>query len=66
MANTFTCLHYQLVFSTKHRKPWLRAEAQQRLWAYLGGIARQNDLEPLLIGGVEDHEIKHNERYLWD
>ena len=28
---------------------------QERVWAYLGGIARQNGLTPLLIGGVEDH-----------
>ena len=25
------------------------------VWSYLGGIARQNGLTPLLIGGVEDH-----------
>jgi len=28
---------------------------QERVWAYLGGIARQNQLRPLLIGGTEDH-----------
>src|SRR5262249_21953327 len=55
MANTFTHLHYHLVFSTKHREPWLRCEIQQRVWAYLGGIAHANRLTPLLIGGVEDH-----------
>ena len=55
MANTFTCLQYHLVFSTKHREPWLRADVQERVWAYLGGIARQNQLIPLLVGGVDDH-----------
>src|SRR5690242_3944482 len=55
MANTYTCLQYHIVFSTKHREPWLRPEAQERVWAYLGGIARQNRLKPLLIGGVDDH-----------
>ena len=24
MANTFTCLRYHVVFSTKHREPWIR------------------------------------------
>jgi putative transposase len=55
MANTFTSLQYHVVFSTKNREPWLRPEVQERVWSYLGGIARQNDLEPLLIGGMHDH-----------
>jgi|SRR6516225_6565700 REP element-mobilizing transposase RayT len=55
MANTFSSLQYHLVFSTKHREPWLRSDVQERVWAYLGGIARQNGLKPLLVGGVEDH-----------
>jgi len=52
MANTFTSLHYHVVFSTKRREPWLRPEIQDRVWAYLGGIARQNELIPLLVGGI--------------
>jgi REP element-mobilizing transposase RayT len=55
MANTFTCLKYHLVFSTKHREPWLRPDMEERVWAFLGGIARQNKFKPLLIGGVDDH-----------
>ncbi len=55
MANTFTSLHYHVIFSTKHREPWITQEHEQRLRAYLGGIARQNQLKPLLIGGMEDH-----------
>ena len=55
MANTFTSLHYHVVFSTKQREPWIRPETQSRLWQYLGGIARQNEMTPLEIGGVEDH-----------
>ena len=55
MANTFTCLHYHTIFSTKNREPWLRTDVQERVWAYLGGIARENKLTPLLIGGIEDH-----------
>lgn len=55
MANTFTCLQYHIVFSTNHREPWIRPEIQERVWAYLGGIARENGLKPLLFGGVDDH-----------
>jgi putative transposase len=55
MANTYTCLHYHVIFSTKHRERWITQDIEQRIWEYLGGIARQNDLKPLMIGAVEDH-----------
>lgn len=55
MANTFTSLHYHIVFSTKHREPWIKHSLEERLWAYLGGIANQNGMRPLLIGGMQDH-----------
>lgn len=55
MANTYTSLHYHIVFSTKNRRPWIGADLEQRIWEYLGGIARENDMKALQIGGVEDH-----------
>src|SRR5262249_30609383 len=30
-------------------------ELQERLWPYLGGIARENRMKALAIGGVADH-----------
>jgi putative transposase len=55
MANTYTALHYHFTFSTKLRQPWIKPEIEQRVWEYLGGIARANGLKPLKIGGIEDH-----------
>jgi REP element-mobilizing transposase RayT len=55
MANTFTSLHYHLVFSTKNREPWIGRADEERLWAYVGGIARQNQMQPIRVGGTEDH-----------
>jgi REP element-mobilizing transposase RayT len=55
MANTFTSLHYHVIFSTKNREPWIRPEIETRVWSYLGGIARENDLKAILIGGIENH-----------
>jgi putative transposase len=55
MANTFTSLHYHVVFGTKHRETWIRQEFEQRIWEYLGGIARTNGMSALCVGGVEDH-----------
>jgi len=55
VANTYTSLHYHLIFSTKNREPWIRPDIEQRIWEYLGGIARQNGMKALQIGGIEDH-----------
>ena len=55
MANTCISFHVHVVFSTKDRAPVIHAEWRERLWAYLGGIARENDMKALEIGGVADH-----------
>ena len=55
MANTYTSLNYHLVFSTKNRELWLNDAVRERLWPYLGGIARENGMKALEIGGVADH-----------
>jgi REP element-mobilizing transposase RayT len=55
MANTYTSLHFHIIFSTKNRQRWITADVEQRVWEYLGGIARQNQMKALQIGGVEDH-----------
>jgi putative transposase len=55
MANTFTSLHYHLVFSTKKREPWIRQNIEDRVWKFLGGIARENGIKPIKIGGMPDH-----------
>ena len=55
MANTYTSLHYHIVFSTKTRERWITSDIEQRIWAYLGGIAKENKMTPIQIGGVEDH-----------
>jgi REP element-mobilizing transposase RayT len=55
MPSTHLSLHYHLVFSTKNRFPFIRAEWRPHLPAYLGGIVRAIDGVPVAIGGVEDH-----------
>src|SRR5258705_3160312 len=49
-----SCLMH-CVFATKERRPWLTSAIHERLWPYLGGIARENDMKALAIGGVADH-----------
>ena len=35
--------------------PVLSKEIRERLWAYMGGIARENDMVAKAVGGFEDH-----------
>jgi putative transposase len=46
-------VHY--IFSTKERFPFIDQELEVRLWPYLGGIARENGMKALAIGGTSDH-----------
>jgi len=55
MGDTYTSLHYHFVFSTKHREPWISQTVEERVWSFLGGIARENKLVPILVGGMPDH-----------
>src|SRR5271166_6038211 len=41
MANTFCSLNIHCIFSTKVRVPMLKPELRERLWPFLGGIAKQ-------------------------
>ena len=49
-----SCLvHY--VFSTKNRTRMLTRDLRDRLFPYIGGIARTHDMKALGGGGTEDH-----------
>jgi REP element-mobilizing transposase RayT len=53
--HSFNSCLIHCVFSTKERQPWLASKIRERLWPYLGGIARENEMKALAIGGVTDH-----------
>ncbi|MDB5309487.1 MAG: Transposase like protein [Gemmataceae bacterium] len=55
MPQSFTCLHYHLVFSTRHREPTITPDLRPRLWEYLGGIVRGEGGISLAVGGTADH-----------
>jgi len=44
-----------LVFSTKERRMLIPAEFQPRLWAYVAGICKKNEIFVHAVGGMEDH-----------
>lgn len=55
MSGTYSNLLYHVVFSTKNRYPLITAAVRDDLHAYLGGIVREREGIPLMIGGMPDH-----------
>ena len=55
MAHSFICSHIHYIFSTKSRVKIITPKLEERLWSYMGGIARQHKMKTLAIGGTEDH-----------
>jgi REP element-mobilizing transposase RayT len=55
MAHTYCSLLFHCIFSTKERRTIIVPELQDRLWAYMGGIAREHGMKALAVGGMEDH-----------
>ena len=53
--HTFTQTLVHIVWSTQDRECVLSAEIRGRLWPYIGGIARENGMKALAVGGVSDH-----------
>ena len=55
MPNSYTCLHYHFIFSTKDRRLQLDDDIRARLFQYVGGIFR--DLKGCLLAAnsLPDH-----------
>ena len=53
--STYHSIHFHIIFSTKHRKPWIDDKWIDDLHGYLGGTTKGLDAVPLKIGGVADH-----------
>ena len=56
MPQSFACLYYHLVFSTKERMPLITANLCPRLQDYIGGILRMQNGLLLTAGGASDHQ----------
>src|SRR5437762_1095424 len=54
MANTYTALHYHIVFGTKEREPWITMDIEDRVWSYLAGIADQHGMTAPTTSGISD------------
>ena len=55
MSHSYVTNLMHCAFSTKERYPFINEELEQRLWPYMGGIARENRMKALAVGGTKDH-----------
>ena len=55
MPHSYAQNHIHLVFSTKNRLKLIPKQSQNRLWAYIAGICKNNNMLPFAVGGMPDH-----------
>ena len=53
--STHQQLLYHLLFSTKHRKRYLRDRFREKVFAYMAGTARELEGFAIRVGGYYDH-----------
>ena len=52
MPQSFAAAYLHFVFSTKNREPWIEPAWADRLYGYIGGIAKGNKQRLLIVGVV--------------
>ncbi|MFT4770415.1 MAG: putative transposase [Cryomorphaceae bacterium] len=55
MGQSLVKNYLHIVFSTKHRQPLIDAHIEIELHHYLGGICKNLECQPLIVGGYTDH-----------
>ena len=55
MSSTHLSLHVHIVFSTKHRFPFIVDDWRERLHAFIGGAIRTTGCVAESVGGTTDH-----------
>lgn len=55
MSQSLVKNYLHLVFSTRHREPFIDAGVESELHSYLGGTCKKLDCQPIIVGGWYDH-----------
>lgn len=55
MSQSLSKLYVHIVFHTKYNQALIKPEVEQELYAYIGGIIKENQSFPIRINGVADH-----------
>jgi len=53
--SSFRQIYYQIVFSTKHRRPTISEAHCEELYKYIWGVVKNNNCKLYRINGIEDH-----------
>ena len=55
MSQSLSQLYVHIVYHTKNNIPQIREQDEERLFAYMGAIIKDNQSIPIIINGVSDH-----------
>jgi len=55
MSQSLAKNYVHIIFSTKLREPFIKEPVEQELHAYIGGICKNLECQPLKVGGYTDH-----------
>jgi putative transposase len=55
MGQSLVKNYVHIVFSTKYRQPLIRSPYEEELHSYLGGICKNLECAPIIVGGYTDH-----------
>lgn len=55
MGQSLVKNYVHIVFSTKHRKPWIQPPFEERLHGYIAGICIKLQCKTIIVGGYTDH-----------
>ena len=55
MGQSLSKLYVHLIFGTKKRRPIIKKEFEERLWAYLSGTFKKYGSKAIIINGALDH-----------
>ncbi len=55
MANTYTRIYLHIVIRIKRGHPIIKADFEEKLYAYIGGIIKNQGHLPVRINGYRDH-----------
>ncbi len=47
--------YIHITFSTKNRYPFIDDDVEEELFSYLGGICKNLECNPIIVGGYRDH-----------
>lgn len=55
MANTYSQIYIQIVFSVQNRETLLKLPWRLEVYKYMAGIIKSKGLKSIIINGMEDH-----------